>query len=464
MVRGGTQAEVKVRDVLAQVLASPSLRRLQLAWLIGIAAEKAFLVALLVYAYDIGGVLAVGVFTMLSTLPSAIFGPILSSVFESFAPARVLLGLHLSRAAMVALPALAIGLDLGLGIVVGATIAEGVLTRQHTAFTRALLPALARTPDELIAGNAVTSLGEAAGALVGPAMAGAALVIGGPTLGLGVAVAAYLVAAVLVLSLQVATVGRAASEGISDRLLEILGGFGALARHRSAGLLVSIFIIQVVVRGLLTVLMVSAAIELLDIGESGVGYLNAAIGAGGLLGAVLAVTMLVGRSVSLSFALSLATWGLPIAIIGIVPDPALAFVMAGIIGAANASIDVAGYTLLARSVPNQVRGRVFGVLQSLVGLGLAAGALVAPVLVGWLGLPGAADRDRAHPAGGGPGRLPRRAPRRGVGNPAGARAGGHARDADVRAVAVDLARAARREPGSRVVRRRRASHHPGRTG
>ena len=380
---------MKVRATLAQVLANPALRQLQLAWLIGIAAEKAYLVALLVYAYDIGGVLAVGVFTMLSTLPSGLFGPVLSSVFESFPPARVLLGLHLGRALAVGLVGAAVVLDLGLGIIVAATIAEGVLTRQHTAFTRALLPALARTPDELIAGNAVTSLGEAAGGLIGPAVAGVALVVGGPAFGLAVPAGAYLLAAILVLTLHVATVARQAAESLGDRLMQILGGFGALAAHPSAGLLVSLFIAQVIVRGLLTVLIVSAAIELLGIGEAGVGYLNAAIGAGGLVGAVLAMSILVGRRLSVSFAVSLATWGAPIAIIGIVPNTGLAFVMAGIIGAANASIDVAGYTLLARCVPNEVRGRVFGVLQSLVGFGLAGGALAAPVLVGVVGLEGA---------------------------------------------------------------------------
>ncbi len=107
------------------------------------------------------------------------------------------------------------------------------------------------------------------------------------------------------------------------------------------------------------------------------------------MGAALAMSLLVGRSLSVSFAASLAIWGAPIAVIGIVPHPGVAFVMAGIIGAANASIDVAGYTLLARCVPNEVRGRVFGVLQSLVGFGLAGGALAAPVLVASVGLPGA---------------------------------------------------------------------------
>ncbi|HEY8170768.1 MAG TPA: MFS transporter [Candidatus Limnocylindria bacterium] len=380
---------MNVRATLAQVLANPSLRRLQVAWLIGIAAEKAYLVALLVYAYEVGGVVAVGVFTLLASLPSAVFGPILSSVFESFRPARVLLGLHLGRAAVVALAAAAIALDLGFGILVAAIVIEGILTRQHTAFTRALLPALARTPDELIAGNAVTSLGEAAGSLVGPAVAGALLVVGGPVLGLEVTAVAYVVAALLVLTLHVATVTRRAVEGVAETLRDMLGGFSALVRHRSAGLLVSLFISQVVVRGALTVLLVSAAIELLGIGESGVGYLNAAIGAGGLVGALIAMSLLVGRSLSVSFVVSLAMWGLPIAIIGLVPNPALAFAMAGLIGAANASIDVAGYTLLARCVPNEVRGRVFGVLQSIVGFGIALGAVVAPVLVELAGLQGA---------------------------------------------------------------------------
>ena len=380
---------MKFWAALRQVIANPSLRRLQLAWVTGIAAEKAYLVALLVYAYDIGGVVAVGIFTMLSSLPAGLFGPILSSVGESFPPTRVLLGLHVGRAAVVALAAASIAADAGMGIIVAAAIVEGVLTRQHTAFTRALLPALARTPDELIAGNAVTSLGEAIGSLIGPAVAGAILVAGGPTLALGVAAGAYLVAAGLVLTLRVVTVARPVVAGAGARLLEVIGGFRALVHHRAAGLLVSLFIGQVVVRGALTVLIVSAAIELLGTGDAGVGYLNAAIGAGGLVGAVLAMTLVVGRSLSLSFAVSLAAWGAPIAIIGAVPDPGLALVMAGVIGAANASIDVAGYTLLARCVPNEVRGRVFGVLQSLAGFGIAAGALAAPTLVELAGLAGA---------------------------------------------------------------------------
>ena len=379
---------MRIRDTIAQVLANPALRGLQASWLIGIAAEKAYLVALLVFAYEIGGVVAVGVFTMLASLPSGLLGPVLSSVAESFAPARALLGLHLGRAAVVAAAAIAVAADLGIWIVVAAAIAEGILSRQHTATTRALLPALARTPEELVASNGVTSVAEGVGSLIGPVGAGVLLLVGGPALGLAVPAVAYFVAALLVLAIHVPRTVRSGAEpaDIRGRLVETVGGFRALVRYPNAGLLIGLMLIQVVVRGALTVLLVSTAYELLGIGDAGVGYLNSAIGAGALVGALLAMTVAAGRGLARTFSLSLALWGAPMAVMGIAPNPLVAFAMAGVIGAANSSIDVAGYTLLARCLPNEARGRSFGVLHSLVGICVAIGALVAPLLIQAVGL------------------------------------------------------------------------------
>lgn len=379
---------MRLRETLRQVLENPSLRRLEIAWLIGIAAEKAFLVVLLVYGYEIGGVVAVGILTMLASLPAGLFGPVLSSVAESFPPARALLGIHLGRGLVVGAAALALGAGLDVGFVVAATIVEGILSRQHAATTRSLLPAVARTPDELIAGNAVTSLAEAVGALAGPAIAGVLLATGGTSLGLAGPAMAYLAAAGVVLSLQLAAISRAGGTSVRGEswLMGAMGGFRALRAYRSAALLVSLFLSQVFVRGLLTVLLVSAAIELLGIGNAGVGYLNSGYGAGGLLGAVLVLTIVASRNLAPAFVLSLAMWGLPIAIMGLAPQPILAFALIGLVGAANAAIDVTGYTLLARCVPNEVRGRIFGLLHSFVGIGVAAGALVAPLLVQAAGL------------------------------------------------------------------------------
>jgi CRP-like cAMP-binding protein len=145
--------------------------------------------------------------------------------------------------------------------------------------------------------------------------------------------------------------------------------------------MLSLFGLQTLVRGLLSVLLVVLAIELLRIGEEGVGFLNAAIGAGGLAGAVSALA-LVGRTrLAPPVLLGLLLWGLPILLIGLVPGTGVALLALAVLGAGNAVLDIAGFTLLQRLVPNEARGRVFGLLEALVMLTVGVGAALAPLLV-----------------------------------------------------------------------------------
>jgi MFS family permease len=78
-------------------------------------------------------------------------------------------------------------------------------------------------------------------------------------------------------------------------------------------------------------------------------------------------------------------WGLPIALAAAWLHPVLALVCLAAVGAGNSVLNVAGFTLLQRLVPNEVLGRVFGVLETLVMATVAVGALITSFVVDALG-------------------------------------------------------------------------------
>jgi len=166
---------------LAKVLANRSIRHAQVGWFIAIAAQWAYLVAVLVYAYDVGGVVAAGLASTVRMLPAALAAPFTTMLADRLPPRLVLLAVHAGRALAVGLVALVIaaGLPAAVVFVAVAVALEGLIATLHRPTTMALLPALARSPEELIAANATTSSGEAIGVLVGPAIGGALLAGGG---------------------------------------------------------------------------------------------------------------------------------------------------------------------------------------------------------------------------------------------------------------------------------------------
>jgi hypothetical protein len=142
---------------------------------------------------------------------------------------------------------------------------------------------------------------------------------------------------------------------------------------------------QVMTRALLGTLAVVAAIELLGMGEPGVGLLNAALGLGGLFGAVLALDATRPNSIIRTQSVALFFWGAPIGLIGLLPNPAIGLVAMVVVGLANAVYDVAIFTIFQRGTTNAERSPVFAVFEGAIGLGAVTGSLLAPALVATLG-------------------------------------------------------------------------------
>jgi MFS family permease len=369
---------------------NPSIRRIELSWTTGTAADWAFLVVLLVFVYDAGGTLAVGVLGAVRTVPAMVVAPFASTLVERYRGDRVLTAINVVRCAGAALTAIAIGVDVPIApvYVLAAIVAgAGSLVRP---IQNALLPAFAQTPRELVAANVASSTGEGIGTFLGPLLAGVMVA------GTGSVAASLLVA--------VAFAGAAtAVTGIRfERAADARGGVGeeraagfriadvprVLRRYPGATLVAGDFVAQTFVRGLLITLIVVAAIELLGMGDSGVGLLNAAIGLGGLAGALGALGLTGGPGLARVFAIALAGWGLPLMLIGAWPVAAVALAALAVTGMSNAVLDVSGFTLVQRSVRNEDRVTMFGAMEGLFGVGLLVGSLLGPALVAQFGARG----------------------------------------------------------------------------
>ena len=169
-------------------------------------------------------------------------------------------------------------------------------------------------------------------------------------------------------------------------LSEALAGFRALATDRDARTIVSLYWLQTFVAGALRVLIVVVALDLLDVGESGLGFLTSAWGVGGLIGVAVAFGLVGRKRLANDFGFGLILVGVGLALIGVWPTAIGALLLMGVFGIGNTLVDVSGVTLMQRAVPDEVLGRVFGALESLLVAGLAAGALIAPVVIDAIGL------------------------------------------------------------------------------
>src|SRR5205085_3677738 len=150
---------------------------------------------------------------------------------------------------------------------------------------------------------------------------------------------------------------RAATGGGGGR--EMLQGFTTIAADRGLELITVLGVVQTFTRGCLSVFAVVVAIDLLDTGDPGVGVLNAAVGAGGVLGSFGAFSLVGRGGLAAWFGVGIALFGAPLVVVGLAPEQAAAIVLLGLVGVGNALIDVGAFTLLARLADESVLARMF---------------------------------------------------------------------------------------------------------
>src|SRR5690242_13877395 len=283
MVRPG-----QMISTLAAAGRNRSIRLVELSWGAAIAAEWAHFVALGVFAYGHGGTSAVGVAGLVRLLPAAVIAPFAASLGDRFRRERVLLAMSLVGAAALAGSAIAFSAGSRLFVFAFAAVL-GLATTLIRPALQALLPSLARTPEELIAANGATSTIESLGTLVGPLVAGVLVATANAGVVFAGAAGTLLVATGLLALVRVE--GRIEIEDRTGAWQMVSDGLRSIWQATDARLLIALVAAQTFVRGCLNVLIVVAAFQVLHAGAGAVGYMTAAIGVGGLAGAVGAMTL-----------------------------------------------------------------------------------------------------------------------------------------------------------------------------
>ena len=372
---------------LRDVYGNRSLRRLQLAQAVTEVSGWAYAMAIAVYAFDVGGAALVGLAALSRTLPAAIVAPLAGVLADRYPRERVMAISNLTTALALAVAAAAVAADAPAAVVLAPSVIVALSLTAFAPAHGALLPSLTHRPEELTAANVVSSTIESLGLFIGPGLGGLLLALTGTDVVFATAAGAYLWSALLVSRIRHDVSGeRDAVETESKVLRAALAGFRIVVEDARLRLLVGLFAAQTLVDGVLNVLLVITALELLSMGEAGVGILNSAVGVGALLGAVAAFGLAGRPRLAAAFGAGIFLWGLPIALIGAWPEQAAVLVLLAVVGVGNTLVDVSGYTLLQRAVPDEVLGRVFATLESLIIATLALGSIVAPLLIDGLGI------------------------------------------------------------------------------
>ena len=367
---------------LAAAMRNPGVRRVELAWGASIAAEWAHFVALGVFAYSAGGTTAVGIAGLVRMLPAALVAPLASTLGDRFRRERFLFWTAAVGAAALGASALVFFTVRSEALIFALAAVVGVSSTLFRPALQAILPSLARTPGELIAANGATSTIESLGTLVGPLLAGVLISVGDPGIVFAAAGALLAVGALLLATLHVEGVIQETAARAETREL-LLGGFEAV-RRGPARLILLLMATQAFVRGCLNVLIVVAVFRVLDAGDGAVGYLTAALGLGGLIGAFGAMT-LKSRRLAIAMGVALIFWGLPIALLAPRPYLPAAVLLLAVIGAANSVEDIAGFTLLQRIVPDAALSRALGLVWGAAMGAVGLGSIAAPAVVAWVG-------------------------------------------------------------------------------
>ncbi len=336
------------------------------------------LVALMLHVAETAGhALAVAMLLLAGDFAPALLGPLTGTISDRFDLKRVMVSCELTQATLMV--AIALWLP-SLPFLLALVALRAIAGQIFQPASRAAVPAIVRDRD-LNRANAVIGLGTNGGEALGPLLAALLLPILDTRGVLLLDAASFLASAILLTFLPSWKRDSQTDTARGTFLDDTVAGLryiwvAPMVRAIGFG-----FFAIVAFNGIDDVALVFLATDSLGGGPSAVGLLLAAAGIGLFIGYALLARphrrVAMGTLLLAGFAISSAGNLLT----GLVWAVATAFAVQTVRGLGVAAMDVAVNTLLQRSVPGELLGRVFGSLYGAIGIAAALAYLLGGLLI-----------------------------------------------------------------------------------
>ena len=377
-------------DALRSIRAAPATRGYVAAVALLDLAQYTSGMVIWLYVFARGGTEAISLLVITGSGTVALLAAPMSSFADRYGRGRIAAVGVLLRA----LALLAIALSIAAHWPVWSTLAlagvEGAVYSVGTPALRALAPTLVRSPSELSSVNLLISLGLALAIFLGPLAGGLAYQL------TGAAPMVVVVATVFALSyLRLAGFRRHSppadapapptlAQPQRGRIAEALAGLRSAASDDRIRLTLLVFCGYWFAVGVVDVVLIVIARDVLHESSGGAGALYSAFGVGGLL-AGAGVGQLMRAPLARTFGAAVVLWALPLGALALAAQPTVAWACAVLAGIAGTVAQAAGDTVLQRATPDRLLSRVLGAYEALTGIAYMVAALVPALLITWLG-------------------------------------------------------------------------------
>jgi MFS family permease len=364
---------------------NPALGRLLAGEFISGIGDWLYLVAILVVVYaESNSPVLLGIIGAARILPYVLLSVPAGMVADRFDRRMVLLVTDVARGVIMIGLAVAVSLGSPTWVIIALSILAACFSTFFGPAIGALLPSLVDERDLGTANSAWATLDNVA-FIIGPAIAGILLASGGLGVAFIINAASFAVVAVILWFLPVPRRAAPTAEDAGEEAAKpVDGGWRAMLRPL-AGPLVLDSATSFVIGGV-NVMTVVIAVDVLGAGESGTGFLQAATGVGGVVAGVSGGALL-ARRLRVPLLIGGVVGGIGLAWLALSGGLVMAMVAIGVAVAGLLLLEIVNTTMIQRIVPDELRGRAMGLLQTSSAIVYSLGSLLMPILAGLFGVP-----------------------------------------------------------------------------